>query len=195
MNGDCNRGRILLVVPHANVTVAIITLPETPPLVSSVLQEAHLAEICFLGNAFHHQTHRVLAEWLTRAPSAAAFVHLALGKPSVNCERQLSLKKKQANSWYQAGKFLIPIFCKRANSWYQLLIGHWERSNCRKATAKLRFEEQAGMHLNFRAMAGGALIGQNHRNRHMTCGKCGYSAGGAGTTPACFVHTVDYIAM
>ena len=63
---------------------------------------AHLAKICFLGNAFHHQTHhRVLAEWLTRAARAVAFVHLALGKPLLNCERQLSLKKK-------AGKFLIP---------------------------------------------------------------------------------------
>ena len=78
-----------------NVTVALITLSETPLRLGqlrSVMEEAHLAKISFFGNAFHHQTHRVLAEWLTRAPSAVVFVHLAssLGKPSVNCERQLS---------------------------------------------------------------------------------------------------------
>ena len=45
MNDYCDRGRILLIVTHANVTVAIFTLSETPPLASSVMQEAHLAWI------------------------------------------------------------------------------------------------------------------------------------------------------
>ena len=93
MNGDCNRGRFLLVVPqcYGGDNHAI---RNHSGLASSVMKEAHLAKICFFGNAFHHQTHRVLAaaEWLTRAPrdqaSAVAFVRLALGKPSVNCERQ-----------------------------------------------------------------------------------------------------------
>ena len=91
----------------------------------------------------------------------------AIGELRKTAIQQLSLKKKP-------GKFLIPSGqipdTKRANSWYQLLIGHRERSNVEKQRQNCYLKSQAGMYLNFRAIAGGALIGQNHRNRHVTCG-------------------------
>ena len=101
----------------------------------------------------------------------------AIGELRKTAIQQLSLKKKP-------GKFLIPSGqipdTKRANSWYQLLIGHRERSNVEKQGQNCYLKSQAGMYLNFRAIAGGALIGQNHRNRHVTCGNEEFHSGFVG---------------
>ena len=177
MNGECNRGRILLVVPqcqcYGGYNHAIRnTTPGQLRDERSALGLDLLSQKCVSSS---DPPCSCWVEWLTRAPSAVAFfspcVGQAIGELRKTAIQQLSLKKKP-------GKFLIPSGqipdTKRANSWYQLLIGHRERSNVEKQRQNCYLKSQAGMYLNFRAIAGGALIGQNHRNRHVTCGKAGY---------------------
>ena len=168
MNGDCNRGRFLLVVPQCysgdNHAIRNTTLgqirdeTEKRTWLSSAFSEMRsiIRPTVFLSSGW--LVHQVLSLLFTLLLAN----HRWTAKESYPAAVP---KKNRLNSWYQAGKFLVSA-------------PHWtpRAVKCRKATAKLRFEVQAGMCSNFRAMAGGALIGQNHRNRHMACGNTGLKA-------------------
>ena len=177
MNGECNRGRILLVVPqcqcYGGYNHAIRnTTPGQLRDERSVLGLDLLSQKC-VSSSDQFLLSRVVDPCTKCCRFFSPCVGQAIGELRKTAIQQLSLKKKP-------GKFLIPSGqipdTKRANSWYQLLIGHRERSNVEKQRQNCYLKSQAGMYLNFRAIAGGALIGQNHRNRHVTCGKCLYFA-------------------